>query len=285
MLLDLVEIRTDDGLRLPGGFFSPASPPRRGAVDAVLIITGTFSQDLWTTLASRLAAAGYPALTVSARTHAVDWLDLDTNTHWGSAYQTIAQIPLDYHAAVRTLRDRGYQRLALFGHSIAGTRALWYAAHDPDPALVAVISSAGPSFSEETFAPRAAEFAAARARAEALVAEGRGRELTRFDFPQQNAVLTPESWLDTYCGGHYDVRRWLHRLRVPVLRLECEREAPANLPLIEPFWDDFRRLAPPHPRHRKVVVGGADHSYRSGLSAAGDAVVDWLATLDEAAAK
>lgn len=281
MLLELVEIQTEDGLRLPGGFFAPAGAAPGRAIDAVLILSGAFFQDLWTTLAARLAAAGYPALTVSARTHAVDWLDLQSNTHWGSAYQTIAQVPLDYHAAFRLLRERGCTRVALFGHSIAGTRCLWYAAHDPDPALAAVISSAGPSFSEETFAPRAAEFAAARAEAEALVAAGRGRELRRFDFPQPNAILTPASWLDTYCAGHYDVRRWLGRVRVPVLRIECELEAPANRPLIEPFWDDLLRLAPAHPKHRKVIIPGADHSFRSGLPATGDALIEWLASLDD----
>ncbi|GIW05997.1 MAG: hypothetical protein KatS3mg060_0802 [Dehalococcoidia bacterium] len=275
MLIDLVEILTEDGLRLPGGLFTPATP-RASTVDAVLIISGTFYQDLWTTLAARLAEAGYAALTVSARTHAVDWIDLHTTTHWGSAYQTIGQIPLDYNAAFRTLRERGYNRIALFGHSIAGTRCLWYAAHGPDPALVAAISSTGPSFSETTFAPRAADLAATRARAEALQAEGRGRELIRFDFPQPNAVLTPESWLDTYCGGHYDVRRWLHRVRVPVLRIECEREDPVSRPLIEPFWGDFLQLAPPHPKHRKVVVPDADHYFRNGLPAACEAVIGWL---------
>src|SRR5262245_44719614 len=133
-------------------------------------MTGTFYQDLWTELATALSAAGYPTMTAGARTFAVVWLDLHTNIHHGSAYQSMAGMVIDYNAAIGHLKSLGYEKIALYGHSIGGARVLYYAAHDPDPVVKAVITSAGPTFNEASYlaSPRRDAFLEAKSQAQSL---------------------------------------------------------------------------------------------------------------------
>lgn len=280
MNLELVEFRTEDGLRLPGGFFAPAVPKPGAAIDAVLVMTGTFYQDLWTELATALSAAGYPTLTAGARTFAVVWLDLHTGIHHGSAFQSMAEMVIDYTAAIGYLKSLGYQRIALYGHSIGGARVLYYAAHNPDPALKAVISSAGPSYNEASYlsSPRKDEFLATKADAQALVAAGRARDLVTFNFPSPGAILCAESWLGTYCSGAYDVGAWAANIKVPMLRIECGEETAEKRQLIDGVADLLFELAP-NPSNKLVTIPGADHHFVHEFPAACREVVSWLDSL------
>src|ERR1051326_2716875 len=76
MTIDLVQIRTADGLRLDGSLARPSSLASEPlSVDSVLAIHGTgsnfYSGHLFDNLAPKLAAAGLPVLRVNTRGHDV----------------------------------------------------------------------------------------------------------------------------------------------------------------------------------------------------------------------
>ena len=281
MLVELVLLLTADGVQLPAAFFPAAQPRTDTAVDAVVLNPGT-SGNFWhptlTAVATVLAQRGYPALTLSTRGHDYVFRDVRNNRYLGASYECIADCPYDFTAAIRWLVERGYSRIALYGHSLGATKATYYAAHDPDPHLVAVIAFAGPRWSGSLYAsgPAAELFHATRARAEALVAAGRGEELMEVTFPIP-LLITAAGWLDKYAGERYNVATWGDRIRVPILRLDSALDEGLAALHQAGIFDDLQRLAP-NPNHRHVILTDVDHfmTRPGSAEAVGQAVVSWL---------
>ena len=140
MHVELVEITTEDEVALPGAYLAPAADaaPRERAVDAVVLNPGTggsFHSRVLLGIGAALAEAGYGALTMSTRGHDIAWRHAAGRRYLGSAFESIADCALDFRGACDLLAARGHTRLALLGHSLGGTKALYHAAHDPDPRL------------------------------------------------------------------------------------------------------------------------------------------------------
>jgi pimeloyl-ACP methyl ester carboxylesterase len=189
----------------------------------------------------------------------------------------MAGMVIDYNAAIDYMKSRGYSNIALYGHSIGGARVLYYAAHNPDPAVKAIITSAGPTFNEASYlaSPRKDEFLAAKAQALALVDAGRGRDLVTFNFPAAKAILCADSWLGTYCSSDYDVAFWAHNIKLPILRIECGDETPERRLLIDGVSETLFGAAP-HPANKFVMIEGADHHFTRKFPEACREVVLWL---------
>ncbi|MCS6802841.1 MAG: alpha/beta fold hydrolase [Chloroflexota bacterium] len=279
MLIDLQLITTEDGISLPVGFFAPTGEKRGAAIDAVILNGGTgtnFWHPTLTDVAQALAAAGYPALTISTRGH--DLAFRGRNGLLGAAYEILDDCRYDFTAALQHLVDRGSQRIALYGHSLGCTKATYYAAHDPHPALAAVIALAGPRFSASRYeaSPWAEQYRATKRQAEALVAAGRPNDLFEAAFPTAQPFAAA-SWLDKYGGERYNLAQWAQGIRVPVLRIDCGLDDGLMAYHMAGQFEDLQRLAP-HPLHRHVVLEDVDHFFTRPGSAAkvSDAVIAWL---------
>ncbi|MFN8533471.1 MAG: alpha/beta fold hydrolase [Dehalococcoidia bacterium] len=285
MLLDLTLLMTEDGVQLPAGFFVPTGEKRGTAIDAVVLNPGT-SANFWhptmTGVATAIAAGGYPALTLSTRGHDLAFRDARNNRYLGATYENIADCGYDYTAAIRCLVERGYRRIALYGHSLGSTKATYYAAHGPDPALAALIAVAGPRWSASLYETGAAaeQFRATRRQAEDLVAAGREGDVFEARFPTA-LPMTAAGWLDKYAGENYNLARWAQGIRVPVLRLDCSLDEGLMIAHMAGQFDDIQRLAP-NPHNRHVVLDGVDHFFTKPGSAekTGRAVVEWLDGLE-----
>jgi len=284
MLVDLHLMTTEDGVTLPAALFPPTGERRGRAIDAVVLNPGTganFWHPTMTEVALELAARGYPALTLSTRGHDLVFRDARNNRYLGASYERIADCGLDYTAAIRWLVEQGAQRIALYGHSLGCTKATYYAAHDPHPALAALIAVAGPRWSASLYESSAwAEpFRATKRQAEELVAAGRGGELFEARFPMA-LPMTAAGWLDKYGGETYNLARWAQGIRVPVLRIDCGLDEGLQVVHMAGQFEDLQRLAP-NPHHRHVVLEGVDHFFTRPGSAkkVGEAVVAWLDAL------
>ena len=280
MHTELVEIATADGLTLPGAYLAPsgAAAHRERAVDAVVLNPGTggpFHSRIPLGLGSALAAAGYGALAMSTRGHGIAWRDPAVGRYLGSAFESIAECGYDFRGAFDLLAERGHSRLALLGHSLGGTKALYHAAHDPDRRLAAVVSCSGPRWSASFYdaSERREDFRRNRDRAQALVDAGRGGELMEFDFPIGPSLIRADGWLEKYNGETYNLETWCHRIRVPLLRVEGEREQGVVQRGVARILME-RATASPH--RRSVVLPGGDHFYSTVLDEVAAAVVDWL---------
>ncbi len=275
MLVELVTTDTVDGLRLHGALHAPDAAARVAAVarrgEAAILIHGTgsnfYSATLLEHLAHELSAIGVAALRINTRGH-----DLVSTSggplgprRLGAAYECVADGSLDLAAWVVWLRQRGYERVVLVGHSLGAVKALFAVAHASDEAFAAVRAVAAispPRLSHQRFVQgaRAEEFLGDEARAQALLDDGRGQELLEVRFPLPYPV-SAAGFLDKYGSDErYNIERFIGRVPCPALVVLGEVEMRANL-AFRGLADDLERLVPDRARLQVEVVSGADHFY------------------------
>jgi pimeloyl-ACP methyl ester carboxylesterase len=114
-----VSFTTEDNLTIKGRLFGS------GQTAVVFAHMYPNDQQAWWGFASEVAGQGYAALTFDFRGYGETGGSKD-----------IAHIDRDLSAAVRYLRERGYQRVILVGASMGGTAALKVAARDEFKGLV-----------------------------------------------------------------------------------------------------------------------------------------------------
>jgi dienelactone hydrolase len=287
MQVELVEIATKDEVALPGAYLAPAAgaASRERAVDAVVLNPGTggsFHSRVLLGIGAALAEAGYGALTMSTRGHDIAWRHAAGNRYLGSAFESIADCGLDFRGAFDLLAARGHTWLALLGHSLGGTKALYHAAHDADPRLAAVVSCSGPRWSASFYeaSERADDFRRNRDRARALVEAGRPDELMEFDFPIGPSLMRAEGWLEKYDGETYNIASWCERITLPLLRVEGALETGVVQRGVADLL--MERATASEPR-RTVTIPDGDHAYSRVLDEVAATVVSWLDELPVAA--
>jgi pimeloyl-ACP methyl ester carboxylesterase len=115
-----VSFTTEDNVTISGRLF--------GSGETAVVFAHMYPNDqrAWWDFAGEVAAQGYAALTFDFRGYGETGGSKD-----------IAHIDRDLAAAVRYLRERGYQRVILVGASMGGTAALKVAARDEFKELVA----------------------------------------------------------------------------------------------------------------------------------------------------
>jgi hypothetical protein len=92
-----------------------------------------------------------------------------------------------------------------------------------------------------------------RARAEDLVAAGRGRDLFEMDCSIGPALLTAKRCLDTYCAEHFNLAGCVQGIRTPMRRLDAGLDTGTTKAMTVGVIDDIERLAP-DAQHRAVVI-------------------------------
>jgi pimeloyl-ACP methyl ester carboxylesterase len=260
MLAELVTLQTSDGLTHYGALYPPAGFGRRDlAVVMVHGMTGSFIGEIESALPPMLARAGYPCLVANNRGHGF----------YGTATERIAGFLPDVGAAMDFMAGRGFERIALVGHSRGGIKVTYYMAQRDNPRVVAlgllspadsVHSSArqlGPPFGGKRWLSRV----------QALVAEGRGDTLlTCSEWPYMSSAA---SLLDSYQAQGDDVSENLKSIRVPVFAACGEKELD---------WCTVvaRLVAGPLPGYTVYVIPGADHVYTGEEAELARRLIAWL---------
>ena len=145
MLVDLVNVETDDSIRLDGALRvgDDLTAPRDTAAqqlaadgaalgaDAVLLLHGAggnfYSSTMMANLASRFVERGVAALVANTRGHdgiSTTTAPIGRRVH-GAAYEKVDACRHDITAWLRWLNQRGYQRLGLLGHSLGAVKAIY----------------------------------------------------------------------------------------------------------------------------------------------------------------
>jgi pimeloyl-ACP methyl ester carboxylesterase len=197
------------------------------------------------------------------------------NRYLGSAYERIEDCALDYAPAIDWLNDRGYRRIALLGHSLGATKALYYAAHDPDPRIKAVIALSGPRWSAKSYlaSESAEKFTENLTRAQETVAAGRPDELLEITFPIGPTMFGAANYITKYSGETYSIAEWADRITIPSFRIDGEYE---TLITIRGLGDELVKYAVNSPHRGAEIIPGADHFYNGVMDLATAPVIRWL---------
>ena len=282
MLVDLIRITAADGMELDGAFFAPAADAApAGPIDAAMVIHGSgrnFYTPATANMANDLRNAGYAALTLNTRGHDTVWVDRQTGVAEGNAYEILDNSRQDLRAGIDYLEAQGYRRIAILGQSMGAVKVAYYGAVENDPRVAAVvpISPVRLSCSYYMESPDAAEFRANLETADRMEAEGPGPGPVLRGLSDQGNVLGHGVYRQARAAGtvqHYRACSEDHR---PLFVLSGSLETHTRL-LDVP--QDMITAAVNSPRAEYLVLEGGNHSLTNMMPAAGEAVVNWLASL------
>jgi len=276
----LARISTRDGVWLDGIVAAPKG--RRGA--ALVWVHGLGSvfssgQPLNRELAARLTAAGIAYFKLNNRGHDVV---AGRGRHLaGAAFERFRQSVEDIRAMVAFVRQRGYRRVFLAGHSTGANKVLYYGARVRDRRVGGIIL-VGPvsDVAAEVKRLGTRELGRRVARAERIAARD----------PQ---ALVPRAWgfwsahryISLYRPGEdEDVfpyyrpnARWtaFRSVRLPLAAILGSRDEYLDRPALEVI-DAFRRNAARARSFTGVVVPRARHGFQGHERELADLVVRWI---------
>ena len=282
MLVELVSLLNDDGLRLDGAFYPlTADAERAGPVDAVLLIHGSrgnFYDGATKSMAEDLSAQGYACLALNTNAHDTAWFNPGGREFKGNAFEILADTCIDLRAGIDHLTERGYQSIGLLGHSMGAVRVAYYAATQDDGRVTAVVpvSPVRLSYSYFMESEDAAEFAANVEYAHRLIARGEPEGLFRVGHPIPQ-LFSATSFLDKHGPEEkYNLINHAHGVRVPMLTLNGSLETHSRL---RDMAQDLAAAAVNSQKAETLMVEGGEHSLVNRTTEASDAVQQWLAAL------
>lgn len=255
---------------LDGAFYTP----EHGAIaGSVLLFHGNRMSFLWGAprfLPPALTAMGYACLAFNRRGH--DILSIrDSRQAEGAAFQMTHEAIEDNRLAARWLAQRDLPEPIVIGHSNGGMLAVRHVADHPrTPALVLLSAQCGGTAMVRHAAAAGAldglDLDAVAARAQELVATGRGREL--ISLPGWWYVSSAESFLDRM-QALPDTLALATEVRCPSLYLRGDSEPSELYP-----GEAFAQRA--SGRCTVAVVERCDHFYRGREAEITRRVVDWI---------
>ena len=282
MLVELVSLLNDDGLRLDGAFYPPTEDAdRAGPVDAVVLIHGSrgnFYDGATKSMAEDLCAQGYACLSLNTNAHDTAWYNPGSREFKGNAFEVLADTCIDLRAGIDHLTERGYRSIGLLGHSMGAVRVAYYAAtqYDGRVATVVPVSPVRLSYSYFMESEDAEEFAANIEIARRLIARGEPEGVFRVGHPIPQ-LFSAASFLDKHGPEEkYNLINHAHGIRVPMLTLNGSLETHSRL---RDMAQDLAVAAVNSPKAETLMVEGGEHSLVNRTTEASDAVLKWLAAL------
>ena len=267
--VELVQVRTADGVRLDGALSVPRSvdPSRKSPVDAVLAIHGTdsnfYAASVLEGLEPKLLADGLAMLRVNTRGHdAVSTAATLTGPkRLGSSFENVDDCRHDIIAWLEFLVVRGFDRMALLGHSLGAIKTLHTVVNSPHPAVKRLVAISPPRLAYNYYceSEKRTEFLAHFHAAQENVAAGRGETLIEIKFPLP-FLLSAASFLDKYGPEEkYNFLKHLTKIKIPTLftygEVELEEVNFRGLP------EAVAEGAVPGQNLQVVTVAGANHVY------------------------
>ena len=283
MIVDLVSVVNEEGLKLDGAYLAPenASGPPPGPVDAVLLnhgSTGNFCQASTIAMADDLRNQGYPCLSLNSNAHDTVWYNQADSTYYGVGYEILDRCRLDIKAGIDFLAGLGFRRIVLVGNSMGAVRVAYYCANESDGRVATVIpvSPVRLSYSYMMASEDAEEFQGIIQRADELETQGKAQELMAVKYPIPQ-MFSAASYLDKHGPGErYNMVTLAPRIKVPLFTISGSLETHSRL---KDMARDLATAAVNSPRAEHAIIEGGDHSLNNRREAAASAVLGWLASL------
>jgi pimeloyl-ACP methyl ester carboxylesterase len=293
MLVDLVQVSTSDGVRLHGALEPVSELGARQrtadlAVDVWLCLHGTgsnfYSASTLAGLAPKLVEGGAAVLRANTRGHDLVCTGPSAmGRSWqGAAFERIDEAPLDIAAWVGYLRERGFERVGLLGHSLGAIKAIYTLAAEDAPRIAALAAISPPHLSYAYFCttPRADLFQETLSAAQRHVDEGRPDELLKVMFPLPYYV-TAAGYVDRYGPAErYDVLKFLDRMPCPTLVTYGTKEVQSDA-AFRGMPEAIDELAAKVSNVQGAVIAGADHQYTACHDALAARILSWARRLQK----
>jgi pimeloyl-ACP methyl ester carboxylesterase len=307
MNVDLVNVETSDGVVLSGAWRRPATGQAATlGVDVVIMHHGVggnfYNPSFLDAIGDRLLAEGAAVLRVNNRGHDIAYNPVRTGTGnyaqtlasrrdrgpLGAAYEIVDESRLDWRAWIDFAASSGYQRIAVWGHSLGAVKTIYYCANETDARVSCAVASSPPRQRYRAYltTPRADEFKANMERAQQLVERGNVADLFAVAVPNPN-VFTAQTYVDKYGPAErYDIFKHLPNVRLPMLLTLGGEEgtSPDSADALSMWGNavDLRASAEGQANLHFDLIEGADHFYTGRVDVLWQAARDWLARVHRA---
>lgn len=265
MLAELVKLQTCDNKTHFGALYIPMGTPKPLGVVFIHGMTGNFVGEMESITPGLVAKAGYASLVANNRGAGYS----------GAATEDFAGCIHDIRANIEFMVERGFQRIALVGHSKGGVKVAYYLSQTRDPrvASLGLLSPAENVHGVPVWMANSMGYGDIRQfipTVRKMVKEGRGD--TILTIPIWPYFVSAKTFLDHYKVRGDNVLLLARSFTLPMFALCGEREL-----------DWCKPVASLNKRHNSnvtvVILPGADHVYTNCEAAAAEAIVNWLDNL------
>ena len=271
-LAELVSARTEDGVLLHGALFEPNTA---GPTAALLTHGGwgNFYTGLGRFLPGALVANGIACLSLNNRGHDYGTV-ADGEPCIGLLREQFEDSPKDMATGLRLLKERGYPRLVLIGHSYGATKVAYSQFVEPNPDVEALILCTPAALMRDVWKYYLAiPYDEAVRNATRLVNTGQGEHFVIFQHDGPAPIIaTARTFLSVWGPNTVqDLFKFIGEVPKPVLVTVCENDR---------ICMDYNRAVYEHARRdepRKfVVLPEGDHYYNGAEQDLEGVICDWI---------
>jgi pimeloyl-ACP methyl ester carboxylesterase len=269
---ELCSFKTTDNERLHGLLFTP---PGESSDLALLLVHGVamnFYLPPLVTFGQQLAERRYHCFVINTRGH--DWITRAGNLtqFGGSAYENIEDCLLDLDGALDYLKEQGYRRFILLGHSLGAIKSIIYQGTRQRADVAAIVSCSAPKqFYSERIA-RQPGFRETIEHAETMVAANKGEELLSIAVGATPGIFSARTHLNKYGkDDRNDCRPYAKRIGCPLLAIAGSAEPK--------FFHEYAQeiAAAARANGTYKVIDGANHFYNKHALEIVQLIYEWLA--------
>jgi pimeloyl-ACP methyl ester carboxylesterase len=294
------EIVTSDQIIHQGIYFAPAFVPLSGTGKAKIALlwvhglTSTFYAhgSLLESFANSAEKEGWGLAAFNNRGHDVilSLKKLDptqpkgyARVSGGSAYEDFSQSIFDIQAGVDFLKEKGFTKIILIGHSTGANKVCYYAGKKRDPAVVGLVLASAvsdrldPSLNKKEFAQRLKKM-------QKFVRQGKGdmliEDMHMFPATPKRFVSSfqPHSLEDQFdYGDPHPKLAYFAKISVPTLTIWGALDEYLDRPAQE-VATVFSHLA--HSPHTNIILPNLNHGFGENEKLFVSSVSDWVKKLE-----
>ncbi len=283
MIVDLVKTTTSDCVRLDGALVA-ATGDSQVVLDAFVFLHGAGSNfyggSMFANITPPLTDLGLAVLWGNTRGH--DGLNTAIVTgrrrRQGACYEVVDECRHDINGWLDFLKERGHERIGLFGHSLGAIKAVYSQAHEPHSNVAAIIAASPPRLSHSCFqnGERSAEALATLREADQLIKDGRPDTIMDVTFPFP-ILITAGGYVDKYGRDErYSIVKFADRLTCPTMFIYGQQELEHGDVAFAGVPEALAALTPAGGPFQIVTIPDADHSYSGTYDTLSGRMVDWL---------
>ena len=195
----------------------------------------------------------------------------------GATYEVVDECRLDIVAWLDFAEQRGFRRVAVWGHSLGAVKTIYFLSVQDDARITRAIASSPPRFSYSMYvAAEGDRFQSVMEQAQSLIAAGKPDEVIEANVPVPQR-FSARTYVDKYGPqARYDYLQHVPNVRKPLLLTlgSLESDNISFAPLAQRGGDLSARLSGIEYR----LIEGADHSYATRTHELWSAVSGWAAT-------
>ena len=281
---ELVATQTDDQIRLHG-FFLPSTSTPQTDIDAALFthaVAGNYYNSRFLNrLASSVHDLGINVLLGNNRGHdVINYLSAaKTRRTVGAAYEIVSDCQLDLSSWIGLLRQRGFRRILVAGHSLGAIKVLFAQAHKPQKEVVGLATFSASRLCYKNFVESSNKdrFLKWLNRAKEFQSTGDGDQLMDVDFPFP-VLISANTYVDKYDStDNYNWLKYIVKIDVPALLAFGARELDENS-AFQGIIEQFVALGLSEKQFFVSTIANANHYYSGCQQDAADELCRWIKT-------